>query len=391
MSLIHFGCWGNYENIDYLHNILKDISQLPTPNIMTISGDNYYPRKENKQKILNPEHFEELQTLLDTSTSAITNRFILLGNHEFDYYLGEEECKSIDLHREFYSKSKINLVENCQSHIIDGHTLVIMINTSIYEIQDPCYKKMDILQTDKDGNPSPDNEIQNQFDIVKHILDTKLGDLNNIIFVGHHPIISCRGEKPKKDKDKAKTKDKSNKYYLGPLHDFFRALTPFLAGKNVYYLTSDTHCYQHIDIFPNLDKEYKIEQHIVGTGGASLDNCINDQSKCSKIILDEMDNLMEIKNTVSGKNHFGYLNGNFDSDHWNLNFKLVKNIENNQNQYQNQNHGAPAAAAAYNPMVSEKSAYGKKSKRTKSKKRKTKKEKRKQKRKTQKKKLRKIR
>lgn len=388
MSLIHFGCWGNYENIDYLHNILKEISQLPTPNIMTISGDNYYPRKENKQKMLNKHHFHELQTLLDTSTSDIPNRFILLGNHEFDSYLGQKECKSIELHRTFYSKSKINLVENCHSHIIDGHTLVIMINTSIYEIQDPCYKKMDILQTDKDGNPSPDNEIQNQFDIVAHILETKLGDLNNIIFVGHHPIISCRGEKPKKDKDKAKTKDKSkdksNKYYLGPLHNFFRALTPFLAGKNVYYLTSDTHCYQHIDIFPNLDKEYKIEQHIVGTGGASLDNCINDKSKCFKIILDEMDNLIEIKNTVSGKNHFGYLNGNFDSDHWNLNFNLVKNMK--YNQYQNQDQGAAAAAVELNVSLnSEKSALGRKSRKKKSK------SKRKHRRKTQKKKLRKIR
>ena len=34
MSLIHFGCWGNYENIDYLRNILKEIGQLPTPIIL---------------------------------------------------------------------------------------------------------------------------------------------------------------------------------------------------------------------------------------------------------------------------------------------------------------------------------------------------------------------
>lgn len=390
MSLIHFGCWGNYENIDYLRNILKEISQLPSPNIMTISGDNYYPKKENKQKILNREQFYDLQTLLDESTNSFPNRFILLGNHEFDSYVDEEECTSIDLHREFYSKSRINLVENCHSHIIDGHTLVIMINTSIYEIQDTCYKKMDILQTDKDGNPG-NTEIQNQLDIVTHILDTnlkELEDLNNIIFVGHHPIISCRGEKPKKDK--AKAKDKPNKYYLGPLHDFFRELTPFLADKNVYYLTSDTHCYQHIDIFPNLDKDYKIEQYIVGTGGASLDNCINDKSKCSKIILDEIGSFMEIKNTVSGENHFGYLSGNFNGKHWNLNFNLVKNMD--YNQYQNQ--GAAAAAAPYNnSIVSEKSASGKKkSKRPKSKKKiKTRRKQQKQRRNTQKKKLRKIR
>ena len=385
MSLIHFGCWGNYENIDYLRNILKEISQLPSPNIMTISGDNYYPVKENKQKILNKKHFHDLQTLLDKSTSAIANRFILLGNHEFDSYKDAEECTSIDLHREFYSKSNINLVENCHSHIIDDHTLVIMINTSIYEKKDPCYQLKEILQKDKDGNTG-NTEIQNQLDIVIHILDTSLKELeglNNIIFVGHHPIISCRGEKPKKDK--AKAKDKSNKYYLGPLHDFFRALTPFLAGKYIYYLTSDTHCYQHIDIFPNLDKEYKIEQHIVGTGGASLDNCINDKSKCSKIIFGEMDNFMEIKNTVSGENHFGYLIGDFNSERWNLNFNLVKNMDYNQNQ------GAAAAAAAYNSINSEKSAFGKKSKKPKSKKIKTRRKQRKQRRNTQKKNLRKIR
>ena len=224
-----------------------------------------------------------------------------------------------------------------------------------------------------------------KFKIFDIVIRNKTRRFNNIIFVGHHPIISCRGEKPKKtSKDKAK--DKSNKYYLGPLHDFFRALTPFLAGKNIYYLTSDTHCYQHVDIFPNLDKEYKIEQHIVGTGGASLDNCINDKSKCSKIILDEMDNFMEIKNTVSGKNHFGYLSGNFNDEHWNLNFNLVKNMDCNQNQ----NQGA-AAAAAYNSINSEKSALGKKSKRRKSKKIKTRRKQRKQRRNTQKKKLRKIR
>ena len=388
MSLIHFGCWGNYENIDYLRNILKEISQLPTPNIMTISGDNYYPRKENKQKILNRKQFYDLQTLLDDSTNSFPNRFILLGNHEFDSYKDEKDCTSIDLHREFYSKSRINLVENCHSHIIDDHTLVIMINTSIYEKKDPCYQLKEILKKDKDGNTG-NTEIQNQLDIVIHILETSLKDLeglNNIIFVGHHPIISCRGEKPKKDK--AKAKDKSNKYYLGPLHDFFRALTPFLAGKYIYYLTSDTHCYQHIDIFPNLDKEYKIEQHIVGTGGASLDNCINDKSKCSKIIFGEMDSFMEIKNTVSGENHFGYLSGNFNGEHWNLNFNLVTNMEYNQNH----NQEAAAAAAAYNSINSEKSASGKKkSKRPKSKKIKPRRKQRKQRRNTQKKKLRKIR
>ena len=51
------------------------------------------------------------------------------------------------------------------SHIIDDHTLVIMINTSIYEKKDPCYQLKEILQKDKDGNIGND-EIQNQLDIV---------------------------------------------------------------------------------------------------------------------------------------------------------------------------------------------------------------------------------
>ena len=176
MSLIHFGCWGNYDNIFNLINILKDIASLSPPDILTVSGDNYYPKKENKQKKLNVDHFNELQTLLNDYTINIPNRFILLGNHEFDSYVNAEKNVKIDLHRTFYSNSKINLIENCSQHIIDDHTLVIMINTSIYEKHDdPCYKMKKILQEDSQGNIGRD-EITNQLDIVLNILATNQGN-----------------------------------------------------------------------------------------------------------------------------------------------------------------------------------------------------------------------
>lgn len=315
MSLIHFGCWGDYNNKSHIENVLKEINVLPTANLMTISGDNYYPNKVDKQKILNKKHFHELHTLLDTSTSKIDNRYILLGNHEFDSYIGKDECTSIDLHRKFYEKSNINLIENCFGHMIEDHTLVIMLNTSIYETINNCYEDKNILQKNKDGETNPD-VIENQLSIVRNLIETDSFNSNNIIFVGHHPIISCRASK-KKDKGK----NDSNKYYLSKLHDFFLQIQDLLRlKKNIYYLTSDTHCYQHITVFPYLDKSTKIEQYIVGTGGAKLDKCSNILGECSKIMVPNMKTFMTLNNTINDV--FGFLYGNFNlkNNNWEFNF-----------------------------------------------------------------------
>ena len=61
------------------------------------------------------------------------------------------------------------------------------------------------------------------------------------------------------------------------------------------------------------------------------DNCINDKSKCSKIKLLEIDKFMKLIKTHS--EIFGYLSGNFNDEHWEFNFNLVKNMDyNDQNQ-----------------------------------------------------------
>ena len=111
MSLIHFRMLGNYENTDYLRNILKEISQLQTPNIMTILGDNYYPVKENKQKILNKKHFHDLQTLSDTSISAIPTDLYFLEIMNLILIKTKKIAQVLIYVENFIQKSKINLVK----------------------------------------------------------------------------------------------------------------------------------------------------------------------------------------------------------------------------------------------------------------------------------------
>jgi hypothetical protein len=92
--------------------------------------------------------------------------------------------------------------------------------------------------------------------IVKLITDNKT--VKNIIIIGHHPIIAKVSKK------------ESNVFKPEPgLINLYKKLKDVVEDKKIYHLCADTHFYQkgivHI-------RDFKINQYIVGTGGADLDN-----------------------------------------------------------------------------------------------------------------------
>ena len=119
---------------------------------------------------------------------------------------------------------------------------------------------------------------------------------NNIIFIGHHPIIT---EKVKKGIQ-----------YTYSLIELFKSLVDKLSQyQQKYYLCADTHNYQKTKIEMN---ELIIEQYITGTGGAEQDECVNPKIHNFSESKDYSDDIKEnlkgiIFNINECRKEFGFL------------------------------------------------------------------------------------
>ena len=129
----------------------------------------------------------------------------------------------------------------------------------------------------------------------------------NIIIIGHHPIISA-----KSNKSENKISVDNN------LIKLFKNLKSCFIDKNIYYLCADTHFYQYSQL--DINKEFIINQYIVGTGGAEQDGLPLEISKI---------NHEDITYTIiENKKNFGFLeieiNEDIDIDTINLLFNKVE-------------------------------------------------------------------
>jgi len=150
-----------------------------------------------------------------------------------------------------------------------------MFDTTIYtfkdkdylkKINDTCYKHLFKNNTELNEDPTIQNLMEYQErKIIEAITQNRT--CTNIIFIGHHPIIT-------KVYKKITNKDNTTEYknisdFNSKMITFFNSMPESLNKKTIYYLCADTHFYQKSDVIIN--NKLKIHQYIVGTGGADQD------------------------------------------------------------------------------------------------------------------------
>jgi len=298
-KFVHFGCWNNLNTgknekmLGNMKNVMTALSKHPKPDFLVIAGDNYYPEKvkpvlkEPKKKYI---YKNRLIEGFDTLPKNIEINMIL-GNHDLE--TNGDDIKTLfvkaeDGHEELESNcliikeemkfDKLKLVLNEKKRI--GNTLLIMIDTSMYsdeaDVKDfmPCYNIF--LKENMDTKTL----IRRQENFIeKCIQDNKT--VENIIIIGHHPIIYIK-VKESKSKESKKETEKSPKV-LNDIPAFINVLKMIkrTADKNTqfHYLCADLHLFQKgvVTIDKGHSSEMIVNQYIVGTGGTELDEGILDQ------------------------------------------------------------------------------------------------------------------
>ena len=378
MKFIHFGCWNNglcnpSENngLTKMTTLLNKYIKEQKDNIsfISIDGDNYYPdklsKKEKKEKKENKENNKkkEIKIKLFNSTNFTSGfsclpisipKIVLFGNHEIEdnvidlknydanyidvdsktydevdkYYKSlitenkEEMCKSLLLHKDPSLKldDSYKIFDDVIT-ILHNNTLIIMFDTTIYtfnnndynkKISDTCYQYLFNNFTDKTKTIS--DLLKYQEKQIKVAIEKYNRDINNIIFIGHHPIAT-NVRKETKDDD-GKIIGYENKVdYSYKLITFFNSINKLLSNKTIYYLCADTHFYQQSEI--QIGEQLQINQYIVGTGGADLDQLPEkDTSFILKNIITTKDGInviydIDIRNQ---KKTFGFLTVDIQDD-----------------------------------------------------------------------------
>lgn len=368
-----FGCWNNLNTIggivqgrlnDVMSFVINKIaSESHPPDCLIIAGDNYYPHKieedtskgekspkeeksSKKEKLPKEEKSskEKNTTKVKTiytellkngllSLPDTTKIYMILGNHDLDrnnkknLFIDESrptqgqisqlrqennECEIIK-HELAVLKDKQNVdYLFFKSELKNNDTLILMIDTSIYEPEKqtnvylPCYNeffKNNTLYEDKqfDFPTITDLRLYQHNRILQAISQATTGarTIKHIIIVGHHPIYQVKYKV--KEEEPIKFTSDIQVYFKPVLLAIYDKL--FIIYKQLpkfYYLCSDLHLYQkgtiNIRVSKETDVTMSIEQYIVGTGGTVLDpklpeatqkNYINNEEGITYDIVDE--------------------------------------------------------------------------------------------------------
>jgi predicted MPP superfamily phosphohydrolase len=344
MNFIHFGCWNNgkcdtIKSENSISQVMKKINEFKNDplnkiDFAVIAGDNYYSSKikedkgdkadkgykadkgdktdkTDKIKMFNKDNFESGVECLKNSLPEI-KKYILLGNHEYDKVTGLEgdinKCNLMRLQQKtFTSDKKFNFFTNIMIEESDN-TLIIMIDTTLYEYKEEFDKYCDEVFPEINKNRGYENLVKYQENRVIDILNQHQTK-KNIIVIGHHPIITVKAKEDKEDKEK-KIKEKTE--VLDGLVELFVNITQFLKDKKIYYMCADNHLQQEgIIKIGNLE----INQYVAGTGGAELDKCIIEIKKDF-----DFDNLKYNMTKCKSINGFYYVTEKGD----NLEFEFIE-------------------------------------------------------------------
>jgi hypothetical protein len=331
-NFIHFGCWNNdgcgetNSESGLTHMMAKLKTQLPQikPEIVLVTGDNYYPVKPEKslyalthdiiEKQFVSEVFKSGWDCLNTTLESVKPRtYVLLGNHDLEKKEGikPEECVIKD------ERDKIdgfNMVDLCNVKCI-GSTMFVMFTSSIFDtdfdkdddknqkkkrIIEKCAKQIkafsgDDITTLDEMRTHAVRIINEMVTSEKQKCDSKGIKILNLVFVCHDPLVCYKYKSADKDKKKDKGKKEEKKEKEGDAGEEKKKdkkvqTMPFGGEKymdllcgiietvkpiNNYYLCADLHQYQEGDIAiscKGCSNEYTIHQCISGTGGAEQDD-----------------------------------------------------------------------------------------------------------------------
>jgi predicted MPP superfamily phosphohydrolase len=292
-SFIHFGCWNNL-NVKIKNGKEKEIgclkkvmnlleANLSGVDFIVIAGDNYYPKKEKtiegvKKKLIIPNKLAEGFNLLPKEKPIV----MILGNHDLETNLNPEKPKLFIEENPEESRScsileleKLSKGSNIEytffkDQMMDNGTLVIMIDSDVYSIDAykflPCYN---IFLSENFENI--DNVKEYQYNLIFQKINqyNAIGSIKNLIIIGHQPITGI------KYKDGVKQPPLNDIPYFKPvLLEIYNLLG---SEINYFYLCADLHLYQDgLITLKNEEeqKEMKIKQFIVGTGGTELDDAV---------------------------------------------------------------------------------------------------------------------
>lgn len=325
--LIQFGCWNNKntENgktvggLQIVMEAIKKYARKKNPEFLIVSGDNYYPQKEKSAdgttlgEMVYPAKLREGFDLLPSDLKI----YMMLGNHDLETNLKKKSLKIVDPPNETRDENNCEILQMEKANIIGKRniefsffnskmlkhgTLVLMIDTSIYEDDSKsylrCYKDFFKNDTEIDRPINIASLRQHQREKIKNVLENYKGNIKNIILVGHHPIMYLKYKEDKDEKkdkpgksekeDKSKTEksekekpeksEKKTKEKGIIIRDDINIKSLleeiYIPGVTYHYLCSDLHLYQKGLLTLNFGegKIMEIQQYIVGTGGTKLDN-----------------------------------------------------------------------------------------------------------------------
>jgi hypothetical protein len=319
-SFIHFGCW-NYNKCDSDNlavpvqkedtNITRVIKTLkkyvetsrPSPEFLTVAGDNYYFVKNKKEGIEEEKKTFSPEFLLSgfKCLPKDIKKYVLIGNHDLENIenpVKDPDCSILELQKGFASDVGNNMVLDSgrkgpiMHDELDESTIVIMLDTTMYETSEKSIKKvMKCYQRMFEMNEMdvPENIVLEKIKVMrenqKQRLDEYISSLNaesikNIIVVGHHPLFDLKTKKD--DNGKIKTKEEVmpllNELYYESIYTPLQAVN---SGIKYFYLCADLHQYQTgtVTIIGESKPSLVIHQYIVGTGGTELEKKPYDHSK----------------------------------------------------------------------------------------------------------------
>lgn len=352
-NFIFFGCWNDgYCDISNPDNngvssVFHHLLKAPNPSFYVVGGDNYYPDKyETKEgdkiKILNNENFESGMNCLIELVNNKAPVFLLMGNHDLQkeipiVNINDYNPKSKDFNPSNYNIELLSLnsckIMELQSvykdffkyerfgRLLGENTLLLFINSMFYtkarnDIFE-CFRLYRYGERYEKFKNKIENLISYEEAIIKFFCDIirKTYPINNIIIIGHEPILSRRiKEKNEKVEEVYLPLDELGLHFLSDIYDIFH-------DCNKYYLCADVHQYQEADII--LNQRHNIKQFVVGTGGTNCDDksCPpNDKEYVNPLLEDSEITLLFKLNRC--KRSFGYLDVN--NNQGNLEFNFVE-------------------------------------------------------------------
>jgi hypothetical protein len=198
--------------------------------------------------------------------------------------------------------------------IVSDHTLVLMIDTTIYcsseEFENEfatCYAELKSMP--EDGLQARLQERQRAY--VIGAINSFQGQ--NLILIGHNPIIY-----EKRKKGDALFQIDSGVEFTDMIFDIIQ--TPHYDNLNIYYLCADYHQYEEgIVTIQKGDQSIKIHQYIAGMGGTKLDEYNPKKSQFDKAQGPYTFHYDHVKT----KTQHGLLQANYE-DGWSFSFVPVR-------------------------------------------------------------------